>query len=247
MGLSKRQKKEEKMPKFSFGEESWDKSDDPQLNDSGSLFLRVNEEGTYIVRVVSKPWRYNIHWTKDALGKKKKIKCPGEGCPVCEKVKREMPAIEASGKKGGHNEQRKPRWIFTVIDRKDGKIKLIEQGPQVIRGIRAQTEKKAFAHPEQYDIEIKTNPNSKNEYYTVSVAIDDEANVSKYPLTDAEKKMIESFLDRVDISKMVVPDTVDKIKDILGISDDDVDEEIPASKPDGSDDDDDDLLDFDDE
>jgi len=222
------------MPKFEFGQEDW--SGAPTTSGSGSgdggtLFLRL-EEGQNLVRVVSSPWKYWIHWANDALGKRKKIKCSLEGCPVCEKVEREMPEIIASGKKL-HKEGRKPRWIFAAIDRSQDSdnIKLLDVGPQIVRGIRSLADKPQLGDPSTYDLDVTVNPNSMSEYYTVSAIPNGPDSRMKYDLTDKEKSGVEEFIKRIDIEKLITPDTPENIRKLLGMSE--VAEPVKSEDPEG--------------
>lgn len=235
------------MSKFTWGEETWDKVDEPK-----TVFMRM-EEGQNVLRVVSTPWKYWIHWTVDAAGNRKKIKCAGEeGCPVCEKVEKEMPDLRAASNNTKHKEARKPRYLFAVLDRKDGQPKLLDAGPQIVDGIRKMADKPQLGKPSGYDVDITVNPQSTNQYYTVSPIPNGPDGATKYPLTDAEKQEIKDFMESVDIKSLITPDTAEHIRTVLGLvslddeDDDDGDSGGDTFTPDDdSGDDDDDFMNFD--
>ena len=200
------------MSKFTWGEETWDNVDEPR-----TVFMRM-EEGQNVVRVASTPWKYWIHWTMDAAGNRKKIKCAGEqGCPVCEKVDREMADLRASSNDKKHKEARKQRYLFAIIDRKDGQAKLLDAGPQIVQGIRKMADKPQLGKPSGYDIDITVNPQSTNQYYSVTSIPNGPDGITKYPITDQEKNSLREFMENVDIQALITPDTAENIRNVLGL------------------------------
>lgn len=234
------------MSKFTWGEETWDKVDEPK-----TIFMRM-EEGQNVIRVVSTPWKYWIHWTQDAAGNRKKVKCAGDvGCPVCEKVEKEMVDLKAASSNAKHKEARKPRYLFAIIDRKDGQPKLLDAGPQIVEGIRKMADKPQLGKPSGYDVDITVNPQSTNQYYTVSSIPNGPDGATKYPLTDDEKQQIREFMENVDVKSLITPDTAEHIRTVLGLVSSD---EEPEPEPEASNesfatndgfDDDDDFMNFD--
>ena len=209
--------------------DSWDSSDiTPQTS-----FMNL-EEGDNIVRCVSSPYQSYSHWLEDTTGQTRKVRCCLKDCPAC--------------KLAGDDDKKKAkaRWLVAVLNRKTDSVAVVELGPQVVRGIKAVAGQKngkgqlVFGDPRGYDLNIKRGPKGSNPLYTVLP-------YPKEALTDEEKAMIRSAMEKLDLQAMVEPPTPDEICEKLGIE---VVKSTPAvddtdSPPPSTDDDSDSLFDFD--
>lgn len=137
------------------------------------------------MRVVGKPSMINLHWENDLTGKNKKVICPGAGCPIC---------------KAGKAPQ--TRYQVQIIDRVDGKVKVLEQGTQVFNAIKAYAMDEEYGDPTKYDINIKKSGSGRDTKYTVM------ASPNKRPLTDDEQKAVSECKSLSEINKAK---TIDEI------------------------------------
>ena len=55
-----------------------------------------------------------------------------------------------------------------AIDRKDGVAKIMQIGPQIMKGIQALVREDDFGHPSRYDINIVKNDKSTSDFYKVT-------------------------------------------------------------------------------
>lgn len=92
---------------------------DIKIENSGK-YLKI-EGGSYAdIHILDEhPTKELIH----GFGKDK-ITCPGEGCHICDNPETPL------------DMQKKERWKTNVLDRKDGKVKILEFGPQIAGQIR---------------------------------------------------------------------------------------------------------------
>lgn len=190
----------------------------------GNDFMQL-DEGSNIVRLISSPHQFYIHWTKDATGATRKIRCALDGCPVC--------------KQGVDRAQ--TRWFVAVINRKTKKPAILEIGLQVYKGILGLAKKEKWGEPRKYDLDIERQPKGSQPLYIVSPE-------PKEPLTDAEKEMVKDFLANTDLVKMTAASTIDEVNEKLGLPTESpnssVDNDFGDSSSDSSNSSDDDDFDF---
>jgi hypothetical protein len=182
----------------------------------GNDFMQL-EEGSNPVRLITSPYQFYIHWTKDATGATRKVRCSIDGCPVCQQ------GIDRA----------QPRWFVGVLNRKNsGKPAILEIGTQIFRGILGLSKKEKWGDPRKYDIDIERQPKGSQPLYIVSPE-------PKEALEDDEKTMIKEFLGRVDLVKMCAAPTPDEVREKLGIPSEDVSSSsVDNNFGDSSDDDD---------
>jgi len=185
-------------------------NDIPSNSNQQMDFLRL-EQGTNQMRIVSSPSQMDIHWENDINGGKRKIICLGVKCPICKKGE-------------GHTPQ--TRYQIQVIDRKDGKIKVLECGKQIIKSIKDYAVDSDYGDPTQYDIKIKKEGSGRDTKYSVMPV------PSKYPLTPEEEELVKNAPTIVELNKikteeeiLAMPLTIfaDSIADLAQDDDDDFD------------------------
>jgi len=176
-------------------------------NEERAEFLKL-QMGVNLIRVVGNPSLIDIHWEKGLDGQAKKIICPGKGCPIC---------------KIGHVPQ--SRYQVQVIDRADGKIKILEGGVTIFNQIKECAMDDDFGDPTQYDFKIKKEGTGRDTKYSLRPV------PKKVPLTAEEKELIVNSRKLADINKTK---TIDEIllmgieclsDSIADISNDDFDDE----------------------
>lgn len=177
-------------------------------------FLKL-KDGMNQIRIVGKPALINIHWEKGIDGQNKKVICPGSGCPIC---------------KAGKAPQ--ARYQVQVIDRNDGKIKVLEQGPTVFNHIKAYAMDPDYGDPSLYDIKIKKEGSGRETKYSVLPS------PKKSEITAEEQQAVASCKSLEEINKAKTIDEIigmglevlmDSVSDL-----DDFNDETPSDE--GSDD-----------
>jgi len=146
-------------------------------NEEKAEFLKLNL-GENRIRVVGNPSLIDIHWEKGLDGQQKKIICPGRGCPVC---------------KVGHVPQ--SRYQVQVIDRADGKVKILEGGVTIFNQIKECATDEDFGDPTQYDFKIKKEGTGRETRYSL------RPNPNKKPLSAEEKELVANSRKLADINK----------------------------------------------
>jgi hypothetical protein len=177
---------------------SWDDGDVSGPNDFMNLV-----EGNNNVRVVTNPYQFVVHWTKDASGSNRKIRCAIDNCPLCR-----------SGVKS------QTRWYIGVIDRVSGQAKILEIGSQIYKGIKdyvssddwGEMVKHSWGEIMAYDINVKRGPKGTQPLYTVM------GSPKMKDITAEEVTLVEAFLERVDISKFTQPSTPEEVAEKMGAS-----------------------------
>ena len=116
--------------------------------DSSSDYVKLTAGEVVTIHILSRnPEKTVIHWVN-----KKKELCPGEGCENCETGNRP-----------------KARWLISVWDRKDKKVKKMEFGAMIatqLKGIAEMlSENSQTIH--QVDIRIKTTGSDLTTEYSV--------------------------------------------------------------------------------
>ena len=191
----------------------------------GNDFMNL-EEGSNPVRLITSPYQFYIHWTKDSTGANRKVRCALDGCPLCQKGERAV-----------------ARWYVNVINRKTERCAILEIGPQIFKQILGLAKKDKWGDPRKYDVDIERQPKGSQPLYIVSPE-------PKEGLSDDEKGMVKEFMARVDLTKMVEAPTVDEINEKVGLSsgapaaqsssavDNDFEEPVAAASTEEDDDDD---------
>ena len=77
------------------------------------------QQGQNQMRLVSLPYECHVHWEDTVEGAHKRVVCSGTGCPICN---------------AGHTPQK--RFQVLVIDRVDGKVKVLEDGNAIFNQIK---------------------------------------------------------------------------------------------------------------
>lgn len=150
----------------------------------GTPFMKL-QPGMNQVRIVGLPFEVDIHWEKGTDGSNKRVVCLGVGCPVC---------------KAGHTPTK--RFQVLVIDRADGKIKILEAGTSIFRQIKDYALDAEYGNPTMYDMRIKKEGSGRETKYSVV------ASPNKGQITDEEKKLVDDATSLTDINK---PKTVEEI------------------------------------
>jgi len=140
-------------------------------------FLKL-QTGENRIRIVGNPSLIDIHWEKGLDGQAKKIICPGKGCPIC---------------KVGHAPQ--SRYQIQVIDRTDGKVKILEGGVTIFNQIKECAMDEDFGDPTQYDFKIKKEGTGRETKYSL------RPNPKKIPLSPEELELVAASRKLSDINK----------------------------------------------
>jgi hypothetical protein len=159
----------------------------------GNDFMNL-EEGANPVRLITSPYQFYIHWTKDATDANRKIRCALDGCPVCQ-----------------NGERATARWYVNVINRKTERCSILEIGPQIFKQILGLAKKDKWGDPRRYDLDIGRQPKGSQPLYIVSPE-------PKEALTDDEKGMVKEFLARINLAKMVEAPTAAEVREKVGLA-----------------------------
>ena len=161
----------------------------------GGSFMRL-EEGDNVVRVITSPYQFYIHWTKDESNQSCKVRCAMENCPVCQR-----------------GENASARWFIGVLNKKGDKAvpSLLEISLQVYSQIKALKNKKNWGDPRAYDISITRKPKGSQPLYVVTPE-------PKAACSDEEKKMAKAFIEECDFEKLVAVPTPEEIAEKLGLA-----------------------------
>lgn len=189
-----------------FGEINWndDVGGGGEKKNNKDLFLRLNEEPSNEMRIVTAPYQYLVHKVKkDPTNPKdfgQKVKCSAihGSCPVC-----------ATGDKA------KRRWLLGVISRKTGTYKVLDISWSVFSSIQKLAKSARWGDPTKYDIDIVVDKNGgATGYYSVQP-------IGKEPLSAADQQ-IKDNADLDYLKKQVTPPTPEQVQEkldkILGTS-----------------------------
>ena len=156
-------------------------------NGEGTPFLKL-KTGENKVRIVDLPFETQIHWEDTIDGAKKKVICPGAGCPIC---------------KEGHIPQK--RFQVLVLDREDNKIKILEGGVSIFKQIKELAMDTDYGDPTLYDIKIKKEGQGRETKYSVL------ASPNKSQLTAEEKELVANSQSLKEIN---APKSIEDIMDM---------------------------------
>jgi len=159
----------------------------------GNDFMQL-EEGENPVRLITSPYQFYIHWTKDATGANRKARCALEGCPLCQQ-----------------GERATARWYVCVLNRKTDKPAIMEIGPQIFKQIFSLSKKDTWGDPRKYDLDVERQPKGSQPLYVVSPSPHEK-------LSDDMKGAAKEFIARIDLNKMTAAPTADEVREKVGMS-----------------------------
>lgn len=175
----------------------------------GNVDFMKLQSGANQLRIASRPSLIEIHWEKTVDGSQKKVICLGAGCPVCKAGKVPM-----------------SRYQVKVIDRADGKVKVLEGGPTIFNSIKNYAVDPDYGDPTKYDMKIRKDGAGRETKYTVVAA------PKQTPLTDAEIKAIDESKSIEEINKAKNLDEIMQLGlECLTGSVGDLDASAPAGVP----------------
>jgi hypothetical protein len=180
------------MTQITVGEVAWE--DASTGGNQQSDFMRLSE-GDNKGRVLSNPQQYAIHWVVDETGQNRKVNCAVHECPVC--------------LRGQDTDRPTARWMIKFLNRKEGRVQLLEIGSQVLQGIKELVKSSDWGPVTEYDINIRRGPKNAKPLYTVMP-------LRHSPLTNDEKQSLVDFNERVDILRFVTPPTPEVVAEKLG-------------------------------
>ena len=180
---------------------------DVHPDDTGHI-LKL-QEGSNIVRIASKPETCYDHWVpvrskrNPGTTYQRRVVCPGVAlCPICQ--------IVQNNKKDPRS--RKQRWVFKVIDRTTGEVKVMQPvGWQVVRPLRDMDDmhkKGTFPSLKEFDVDIRRGKQGGNPLYTVF-------NHQPTKLTQEEYDKYAQTNNAVDPKKETEPTPVEEIQLML--------------------------------
>jgi hypothetical protein len=170
--------------------DSWTDGD---VGNGESSFMRL-EEGDSSIRVLTSPYQFYSHWSVDATGAQRNVRCAVNNCPIC-----------ARGEKAS------ARWYVGVINRKTQKPAILEIGSQIFTQILALSKKPAWGDVRGYDLTIERRPKGSQPLYNTTPE-------PKEKLTDEEKATAKEFLAKMDLAKMVLAPTPEEVAAKIGIT-----------------------------
>lgn len=150
----------------------------------GTPYVKL-QPGVNVMRIVGLPYEVEVHWEESLDGSKKRIVCLGVGCPIC---------------KAGHVPQKK--FQVLVIDRTDGKLKILEGGNSIFRQIKDYAMDADYGDPSKYDIKIKKEGSGRETKYTIV------ASPKKSELTPEEQALLDGARTLSEINK---PKTIEEL------------------------------------
>ncbi len=162
------------------------------------------EEGINTIRIASLSGKkFKSHYMVVAGGKKKFVKCPGAGCPIC---------IEGTNKASN-------RYLLKIIDRKNNKLRVWEFGPQIMTQIQEfvtdiKTNIKSGATDADdkladYNIQIRRREPGTNPLYSIQVKERLTTDQRFKSVADNDAKIIAE--DKLNLDDLAKPWTIDRI------------------------------------
>lgn len=187
------------MTNVKFGSTSWEETSVNNGNfkegkSNKDAYLRL-ENGSNVVRIISKPHEYLVHRVKFDE------KDPGFGDRVMSSMFHGSdPLCEPP-----FNLKPKRRWLIAVIDRKTGSSKILDMSTLVFKGIQDLVKDDDWGDPSQYDVDIKVNKQGgPTGYYSVIPK-------SKKPLSAADLE-IKQGLDLEELKRKCTPPTREQVE-----------------------------------
>lgn len=184
------------MANITIGEVDWGTAELPgdRAQERVSDFMQL-KQGDNKGRVLSNPQQFAVHWVVDETGKKRKVNCATDGCPVC--------------KRGQDGDKPQARWLIKFFNREESRVQLLEISSQVLKGVRELVNDKEWGAVTEYDVNVKRGTPGSQPLYTVIPG-------RRAPLTTDEKAALAAFNERVDISKFITPPTPEVVAEKLG-------------------------------
>jgi hypothetical protein len=180
------------MSDITFGEIDWNSATTTEKTKNIYMSLK---EGDNIIRVLSNPVQYYVHWVETDAGKRK-ITSPIESPELVTK-------LEDAGFR------RQTRWILRVIDRNTDEPKLLEVGTQILNGIISIRNNPKWGDLRAYDISVNRGKPGQTPLYRVNPE-------PKEALSAELKKSFSDFLAETDIEQVIKPTSVEKVCEIMG-------------------------------
>lgn len=182
------------MATMTFGQlDSWNNDGDAKRSSKEDYF-NIRKDGTYNVRFVDRPYKFQAHWIEPIPGGKKlKVNCAGRDCSVCK-----------GGIVGGVKmEPSKPKNYFVsfILNRDAKRFQVFEYSRAIFEKIKNYYASKNWGDPVNYDVEITRNL-SKGPAEAYSCIAQ-----PKEPLTAEELAALAEFKARIDLSKHTAPMT----------------------------------------
>lgn len=186
------------MSQITIGEVDWETAELPgeRTQDRVSDFMQL-EQGDNKGRVLSNPQQFAVHWVVDETGKKRKVNCATDGCPVCQR--------------GQDTDRPQARWLIKFFNRKENRVQLLEISSQILKGVKTLVQDPEWGPVTEYDINIKRGAPGSQPLYTVIPG-------RRAPLTVEEKQALVAFNERVSIEKFITPPTPAVVAEKLGWS-----------------------------
>jgi len=169
-------------------------------------FLEMKEHNkSWKIRVVSDdPMRYWCHWTVNKEGRKVKVNCT---------LNRDCPVVDEKTKAPCGGQAAQARYYIKVIDREDGKLKVLDAGIQIVKAIGELHRNEDWGHSKQYDITIKKGPKGANPLYSIAPSPKSALSTADLALVQASED--PTHADYIDLESRVKPLSADTIKKIL--------------------------------
>ncbi len=187
------------MTNVKFGSTSWEETSINNGNfkegkSNKDAYLRL-ENGSNVVRIISKPHEYLVHRVKFDE------KDPGFGDRIMSSMFHGSdPLCEPP-----YNLKPKRRWLVTVIDRKTGSTKILDMSTLVFKGIQDLVKDDDWGSPDQYDVDIKVNKQGgPTGYYSVIPK-------SKKPLSASDLELKQG-LDLEELKRKCTPPTREQVE-----------------------------------
>lgn len=167
----------------------------------GVDYLRLSSASVHMIRPVHKAARIYKYFYKPENGKLRTAICADPN--TCE-VRQKHPELDAPSE----------RYVFRVIDRADGKLKILEVPRTVFLSINswAQGAKKDPGSSQGGDFQIKIEGKGKfgTKYNTTFIQVT--------PFTNDEKKMIKELFEQTNVEELFKADSPEDIeKKLFGI------------------------------
>lgn len=181
--------------------QGWDLDAKPQQDGGDKVGYTSFPEGITRIRIVDNaPYMRWTHWMEKY---RRSVTCPGKGCPICEIRKRE----KANGIKSQSYSVTK-RFTIHIINRETGNLEIMEQGKTFFEDVKLLISdlQKEGKQLNEADLKIRrTGMEKDNTRYRVDL---DE----KYPLSDADKELMER---RIDFREYYKPQTPAQIMQLI--------------------------------